>query len=70
MDILVQLGMRIRFLRRQKRMSQLDLALESEINKNYISDLERGMRNPSIIILNKIARGLNIDLETLFRGIQ
>ena len=70
MNILQQLGMRIRYLRQLKRMSQLDLAFECEINKNYLSDLERGMRNPSLLILEKIARGLNIDLETLFKGIQ
>ena len=51
MNILTQLGMRIRYLRKLKGMSQLDLALESNINKNYISDLERGSRNPSLLIL-------------------
>ncbi|MDY2575192.1 MAG: helix-turn-helix transcriptional regulator, partial [Bacilli bacterium] len=47
MNIYVQLGKRIAFLRKKKKMSQLDLALDSGINKNYISDLERGRRNPS-----------------------
>ena len=45
MNTLTQLGMRIRYLRKQLGMSQLDLALEADVNKNYISDLERGMRN-------------------------
>ena len=36
MNILTQLGMRIRYLRKQKGMSQLDLSLEADINKNYI----------------------------------
>lgn len=70
MNILTQLGMRIRYLRKQKGMSQLDLSLEAEVNKNYISDLERGSRNPSITLLEKIARALDIDLSTLFKGIQ
>ena len=70
MDVLLQLGMRIRYLRRQMRMSQLDLAYESEVNKNYLSDLERGKRNPSVLILDRIAKALNIDLATLFKGIQ
>ena len=70
MNILTQLGMRIRYLRKLKGMSQLDLALEANINKNYISDLERGSRNPSLLILERICKALDIDLETLFKGIQ
>ncbi len=70
MNINVQLGMRIRYLRKQKGMSQEDLALESEINKNYLSDLERGVRNPTLQIIEKIATALGVDLSTLFKGIQ
>lgn len=70
MNILLQLGMRIKFLRKNIKMSQLALSLESGVNKNYISDLEKGRRNPTILILNKIAIALNIDLATLFKGIQ
>ncbi len=70
LDVLTQLGMRIRYLRKQKGMSQLDLALEADVNKNYISDLERGTRNPSLLILEKIALALDMTLSTLFMGIQ
>ena len=70
MNILIQLGKRITYLRKKKKMSQLDLAVESEVNRNYLCDLEKGRRNPSILVLNKIAEALNIDLSTLFKGIQ
>ena len=70
MNVLTQLGMRIRYLRKQKGMSQLDLALEADINKNYISDLERGSRNPSLLILERIAKALDVSLEILFQGIE
>lgn len=70
MNILIQLGMRIRYLRQQKKMSQLDLSVESDVNRNYISDLEKGRRNPTILVLNKIAIALNTDLSNLFKGIQ
>lgn len=70
MNILIQLGMRIRYLRKQKNMSQLDLSIESDVNRNYISDLEKGRRNPTILVLNKIAIALNTDLSNLFKGIQ
>lgn len=70
MNILIQLGMRIRYLRQQRKMSQLDLSVESDVNRNYISDLEKGRRNPTILVLNKIAIALNTDLSNLFKGIQ
>ena len=70
MNTLTQLGMRIRYLRKEKKMSQLDLALEAEVNKNYISDLERGCRNPSILVLEKISKALDVYLEILFQGIE
>ena len=70
MNVLTQLGKRIRYLRRLKKWSQLDLALESDVNRNYISDLEKGRRNPSVKVLNRIVIALNINLETLFEGIQ
>jgi transcriptional regulator with XRE-family HTH domain len=70
MTLLQQLGKRIRFLREGKGWSQLTLAIESEINRNYLSDLERGRRNPSIKILQLIAEALSIDLATLLKGIK
>lgn len=69
MNSLLSLGKRIRYLRKQKGYSQEDLALECEINKNYLSDLERGRRNPSLLILDKVAKGLGVTLEELFKGI-
>jgi len=70
MTINKQLGYRIRYLRQEKKMSIEDLALEAGINRNYLGDLERGTRNPTLIILNKIAKALEIDLSTLFEGIR
>lgn len=70
MTIEKQLGMRIRYLRLKKKMSQEDLALEAEINKNYLSDLERGMRNPTLKVMEKICKALDIDLCTLLKGIE
>lgn len=70
MDVNKQLGMRIKYLRNQKKWSQEDLALEAGINKNYLSDLERGDRNPTIKILERISSAFGITLETLFKGIQ
>ena len=69
MTINKQLGARIRYLRQKKNMTIEDLALEAEINRNYLCDLERGTRNPTVVVLNKIAKALEINLSTLFEGI-
>lgn len=65
-----QLGKRIEYLRKQKGWSQEDLSLESNVNKNYICDLENGRRNPSLMILVRISRALKVSLQTLFQGIE
>ncbi len=65
-----QLGMRIKYLRKKRHWSQEDLALSANINKNYISDLENGRRNPSLEILERIAVTFGITLEELFKGVE
>lgn len=69
MTIPQQLGKRIVYLRQEKGWSQLTLALESNINRNYLSDLERGRRNPTLTILQRLVEALDTDLATLFKGI-
>jgi transcriptional regulator with XRE-family HTH domain len=70
MTVNKQLGYRIRYLREEKGLSIEALALEADINRNYLGDLERGTRNPTVVVLNKIAKALDIDLSTLFEGIR
>lgn len=67
--VLWQLGRRIAFLRKQRHLSQLSLSIDADIAKSYLSDLERGERNPSVLILNRIALALGITLSELFQGI-
>ena len=68
-DILSHLGRRIAYLRKSKRISQLELSIDSDISKSYLSDLECGRRNPSVMVLSRICAALEITLEELFRGI-
>lgn len=70
MKIEAQLGMRIRYLRKKKKMSIEDLAIISDINRNYLGDLERGKRNPTIRILEKISNGLGVSISELTLGLQ
>ena len=64
-----QLGKRLVYLRQQRQWSQLDLSIHSNINKNYLSDLEQGRRNPTLKILNRLCVAFSISLQDLFKGI-
>jgi len=48
-------------------MSQEDLALECDMKRSYVSDIERGTRNPSIKALARLAIALKVDPELLVR---
>lgn len=69
LNINVEIGKRIEYLRKQKKFTQEELAFRSSINKNYLCDIEKGRRNPTLIVLSKISNGLEITLEELFKGI-
>ncbi len=68
-NVLEQLGKRIVFLRKQRNLSQLELSIASDINRNYLSDLENGRRNPSVLVLAKISDALGVSMSELFKGI-
>lgn len=58
MDIAERLSQNLRHLRQMKNWSQEQLAFEAGLHRTYISDLERGARNPSIMIIEKLAKAL------------
>lgn len=64
-DIRVLLGNKIRKIRRKKKISQEQLAFESDLHRTYISDIERGSRNVSIKNIEKIAKALKVSLKEL-----
>ena len=61
MDIRRQLGLNVRRIRAEKGWSQEDLAFESGLHRTYISGIERGIRNPTIVILAKLAETLEVE---------
>jgi len=67
--LLVDLGKRIRLLRKQKGLSQEHFAMAIDMDRTYLSSVESGKRNISIINAAKIAEGFSITLSDLFDGI-
>lgn len=70
MTVNKQLGMRIAYLRKKHGWSQEELSFRSGIHKNYLSDLENGRRNPSLKIIEHLAKAFEVTLFDLFLGIE
>ncbi len=68
-SILNLFGERIRELRKAKGISQEELADKASLHRTYIGMIERGEKNISIINIEKIAKSLDIQLNTLFNGL-
>lgn len=60
-------GQKLKSLRKQKKLSQAQLANKLGVHPTYISSLERGLRNPSLKVIDRIASALEIGRETLIK---
>jgi transcriptional regulator with XRE-family HTH domain len=61
------LGRAVRALRGVKRTSQLQLALDSGVHRNYVGGIERGERQPSVTAIVELAAGLGVMPSEIFR---
>ena len=65
MDVRQRLAANLRRLRSEKGLSQEQFAFDAGIHRTYVSDLERGTRNPTIEVIDKLARCLNVPIGML-----
>lgn len=65
MDVVQLLGANVRRHRKLKGLSQEQLALEAGMERSYVSDLERGTRNPSVRALGRLAEALGVEPHEL-----
>jgi len=64
--ILVKFGQRVRDLRKERRLSQEELAELTGFHRNYIGMIERGERNPALVNIEIFARKFETSLSELF----
>lgn len=64
-----QLGQRFQELRKASGLSQEKFALKIGMDRTYYASVESGARNISIINIKKIADGLNVSLNELFKDL-
>ncbi len=62
-----KLGERLKEVRLKKDMSQGDIARKLGVHRSYISGIERGVRNPTIKNIEKIAAALGVSPHTLLQ---
>jgi transcriptional regulator with XRE-family HTH domain len=64
-EIQARLGSNVRRLREAKGWSQEDYAHRAGIHRTYVSDIERGRRNPTVTVVEKLARPLGVSAGSL-----
>ncbi len=65
MEIQKRLASRVKALRRQKGWSQEELAHQAGIHRTFVSQIERSVRVPTIVTVEKVALGLKVTIGEL-----
>ena len=65
MDVRKRVGINLKRLRLDRHLSQEDLAFEAGLHRTYISGVERGVRNPTVMVLEEIAKALKVPAAKL-----
>lgn len=66
-DILISFGNKVRTFRKEKGISQEELAFRSDLHRTYIGMIERAEKNITLKNIEKIANGLEISILDLFK---
>ena len=67
MEVHKRVAKNLQAIRRDRGLSQEDLAHSASIHQTYLSGIETAKRNPSIAVLERIAKSLGIDISEFFR---
>lgn len=59
-------GKNVRALREQIGISQEELGFRSGLDRTYVSGVERGVRNPTVMVLARLATALSVEPSALF----
>lgn len=62
------LGKNVRRIRLANGLTQEQLAVDAEIDLTYLGGIERGKRNPSLLVMARIARALSVRLPELLKA--
>ncbi len=60
MEVRRRVGLNVRKYRLERELSQEDLAFESGLHRTYVSGVERGVRNPTVTVVERLAKALKV----------
>jgi transcriptional regulator with XRE-family HTH domain len=66
-DVRERFGLAVKVRREELRLTQEGLAHRAGIHRTYLSDIERGFRNVSLLNIERIAQALELPISGLFR---
>ena len=69
MDIRKKFGKRLRALREDRGWSQEEFADRAGLHRTYVSAVERGVRNPTLSVLERLAKALGVSMTELVQTI-
>jgi transcriptional regulator with XRE-family HTH domain len=69
LDIRIRFGRAIRRLREEQKINQEEAADRCGLHRTYYSGIERGVRNVSLVNIERVAKGLKTSLPDLFRRV-
>lgn len=67
MDVRKRVGLNVQALRRARGLTQEELGHRATIHQTYLSGIEQGRRNPSIVVLGRLAKALRADVQELLK---
>lgn len=67
MNIKQKFGNNLKRIRIERGLSQEKLALISDIDRTYLPSIEKGERNVSIVVAEKLSKALNVPITELFK---
>lgn len=70
MDIRKQFGKRVKQLRQENELSQEVLAHLAELDRTYIPSIEKGVRNVSLEVIQKLSKAFKIKISELLKGLE
>jgi len=66
-EISLKLGRNLKRIRTTKKLSQGAIARKLEVHRSYISGIENGKRNPTLVTIDKLAKALNVSVDELLK---
>jgi transcriptional regulator with XRE-family HTH domain len=67
---LISFGQNVRKMRGESGLTQERLAAKADLDPTYVSGIERGVRNPSLLIITRLAKALRVPLSKLCEGVR